>query len=74
MPAAGADFFFHHTTLKNQVFRFQIFWRKKHCLEEYAPASHAEYFALIDQDESFLNASVNPLDSVVDELAEGMDI
>ena len=43
-------------------------------LEEYAPASHAEYLALIDQDESFLNASENPLDSVVDELAEGMDI
>ena len=43
-------------------------------VEEYAPASHAEYLALIDQDESFLNASVNPLDSVVDEFAEGMDI
>ena len=48
--------------------------RAKVDLEGNAPASHAEYFALIDHDESFLNASVNPLDSVVDELAEGMDI
>ena len=43
-------------------------------LEGYAPTSHAEYLALIDQDETLLNASVHPLDPVVDELADGMDI
>ena len=51
-----------------------MFRHTKVDLEEYAPASHAEYLALIDQDERFLNASENPLDSVLDELAEGMDI
>ena len=43
-------------------------------LEGYAPTSHAEYLALIDQDETLLNASVNQLDDIVNELAEGMDI
>ena len=43
-------------------------------LEGYAPTSHAKYLALTDQDETLLNASVNQLDDIVDELAEGMDI
>ena len=43
-------------------------------LEGYASTSHAEYLASIDQDEALLNASVNQLDDIIDELAEGMDI
>ena len=43
-------------------------------LEGYAPISHAKHLALTDQDETLLNASVNQLDDIVDELAEGMDI
>ena len=36
--------------------------------------SHAEYLALLDQDDAFLNANADPLDIIVDELAEDMDI
>ena len=43
-------------------------------LEGYAPTSHAEYLALTDQDETLLNARVNQLDDIIDELAKSMDI
>ena len=36
--------------------------------------SHVEYLALLDQDDAFLNANADPLDIIVDELAEDMDI
>ena len=57
--------------------RLQLHLNTQKCiwiLEGYASTSHAEYLALTDQDETLLNASVNQLDDIVDELAEGMDI
>ena len=42
--------------------------------EESGSFSHAEYLALLDQDDTFMNANAHPIDTIVNELAEDMDI